>query len=103
MGLGLITVDTNRLDAAARQVSDYADQYEAEYRALYKTVNELQASFDGKDYQAFREKVQGFEDDFQRMTKLMRDYADYLKKTAQTYRDTQQNIVGQASRLSTGN
>lgn len=103
MAQGKIIVETSRLDSTANQVSSLADQYEQEYGALYGTVTELRNAWDGKDNVAYTDQIEGFRDDFQRMTKLMRQYAEYLHKTAEAYRATQEEIAAQAKQLSQGN
>lgn len=102
MAQGKIIVETSRLDSTATQVDRLADQYEGEYGALFATVRELQNAWGGEDNVAFTNQIEGFRDDFQRMTRLMRDYADYLRKAADSYRSTQDNIAAQAKNLSQG-
>lgn len=103
MAQGKIIVETSRLDSTANQVSNLADQYEQEYGALYGTVTELRSAWDGKDNVAYTDQIEGFRDDFQRMTKLMRQYAEYLRKTAEAYRATQEEIASDVKKLSQGN
>ena len=62
----------------------------------------MQSAWAGEDNTAFTNQIEGFRDDFERMTKLMRDYAAYLRKAAQAYRDTQDNVAKQAQTLSQG-
>ncbi len=102
MAQGKIVVETSRLDATARQVDTLADQYETEYKALFGTVRDLKNAWDGEDNVAFTTQIEGFRDDFQRMTKLMRDDAAYLRKAAESYRTTQDNVAAKAKTLSQG-
>lgn len=102
MAQGKIIVETSRLDSTAAQVDRLADQYESEYGALFGTVQDLQNAWSGEDNVAFTNQIEGFRDDFQRMTRLMRDYADYLRKAAESYRTTQDNIAAKAKTLSQG-
>ena len=103
MAQGKIVVDTSRLDAAANKVDQLADSYESEYGALYNSVQELQSAYSGEDNVAFTNQIEGFRDDFARMTKLMREYSQFLRKTANTYRETRAAIAGKAKTLPTGN
>lgn len=84
MAQGKIIVETSRLNSTASQVDRLADQYESEYGSLFGTVRELQNAWAGEDNIAFTNQIEGFRDDFQRMTKLMRDYAAYLRILMQT-------------------
>ncbi len=103
MAQGKIIVETSRLDSTANHVDELAETYEREYNALFGTVTELQEAWGGEDNVAFTNQIAGFRDDFQRMTKLMRDYAAYLRKAAESYRTTQDDIAAQAKTLSQGN
>jgi len=103
MAQGKIIVDTSRLDSTATQVDSLADQYEREYGSLFETVRDLQNAWGGEDNVAFTSQIEGFRDDFQRMTRLMREYASYLRKVADSYRTTQDNIAAKAKTLPQGN
>ena len=102
MAQGKIIVETARLDSTAERVDRLADSYEREYGALFTTVQNLQNAWTGEDNVAFTTQIEGFRDDFQRMTRLMRDYAEYLRKAAAAYRDTQDNVANSAKTLSQG-
>lgn len=102
MARGKIITDTSRLDSTAAKVESLAGDYEREYNALFKTVGDLKSAWDGKDNVAFTTQIEGFRDDFQRMTRLMRDYAEYLKKAAAAYRATQDELEKKAKTLTQG-
>ena len=44
-------------------------------------------------------QIHGFEKDFQQMAALMREYASFLKYSAKTYRQTQEERMQMARRL----
>lgn len=102
MAQGKIIVETSRLDSTAGQVERLADQYKSEYDSLFGTVRDLQNAWSGEDNVAFTNQIEGFRDDFQRMERLMRDYAAYLRKVAESYRNTQDNVAAKAKTLSQG-
>ena len=103
MARGQIIVETTELDRTANQVEELANTYKSTYGALFTTVQELQNSWAGEDNTAFTTQIEGFRNDFENMERLMRDYADYLRRTAESYRSTQDSLVNQAkSTLSTG-
>lgn len=83
-------------------MEDLANTYNTNYTALFATIQEMQNAWAGVDNTAFTNQIEGFRDDFQRMEKLMRDYAAYLRKSAATYRDTQNSIAQSAKTLSQG-
>ena len=103
MAQGKIIVETSRLDSTADQVDRLAEEYESEYGSLFNTVRDLQNAWSGEDNVAFTNQIEGFRDDFQRMTRLMRDYAEYLRKAAASYRETQDSVAAKAKTLSQGN
>lgn len=62
----------------------------------------LRARFCSSTYsrnEAFINQIAGFKDDFAKMHTLMLNYADYLRKSAKAYRETQQNVITQARSL----
>ncbi|MFR4217502.1 MAG: WXG100 family type VII secretion target [[Clostridium] innocuum] len=92
-----IQVDPARLDSAVGQI---------EQRPC--TTKELPPFISGgggdghgwqEGYQAFVSQIQGFEKDFQQMAALMREYAAFLKLSAKTYRQTQDERAQMARRL----
>ena len=102
MARGQIIVETSQLDSVARQVEELANTYQSNYNELFRIVQDLQNAWGGTDNMAFTDQIEGFRDDFQRMEALMRDYAAYLRKSATTYRDTQNSIAQSAKNLSQG-
>lgn len=102
MARGQIIVETAQLDSTASRVEQLAGDYRSEYTSLFSLIASLKSSWDGEDNVAFTNQIEGFRDDFQRMEQLMRDYAAYLRKAAQTYRDTQDSVAAQAKTLSQG-
>ena len=102
MGLGLITVETERLDQVAGQVEGYADDYLKAYNELFTIVKDMKEAWDGKDNVAYTTQIEGFRNDFEKMKSLMDDYANFLTKSANTYRETQESIASRAKTLSQG-
>ncbi|MBQ2745336.1 MAG: WXG100 family type VII secretion target [Lachnospiraceae bacterium] len=101
MARGQITVETTQLDSVAEKVEGYADSYLREYTSLYSLVTDMQSAWAGVDNTAYTAQIEGFKDDFQKMEKLMRDYAAFLKQTAAKYRAAQADIKTQAQQLAT--
>ena len=91
-----IQVDPARLDSAAGQIEQQTLSYE---KNLFQEVAAMGSGWQGKDNQAFVSQIQGFEKDFQQMAALMREYAAFLKLSAKTYRQTQDERAQMARRL----
>ena len=87
-----IQVDPARLDSAAGQIEQQTLSYEKNYRRLFQEVAAMGSGWQGKE-------IQGFEKDFQQMAALMREYAAFLKLSAKTYRQTQDERAQMARRL----
>lgn len=88
-----IKVTTEDLRNAASNVDNLAMEYNKEYIALLQDVETLTSTdYTGDDATAFRNQVEGFREDFNKMKQLMNEYADYLRQAASTYEDTQANV-----------
>lgn len=98
MAQGKIIVETAQLDAASAKVGELAGTYKGEYEKLYKLVEELQASWAGADNTAYTTQIEGFRNDFENMEHIVRDYADFLRKTSSGYKTTQNYIKDGAER-----
>ncbi|WP_010676861.1 MULTISPECIES: WXG100 family type VII secretion target [Bacillaceae] len=94
-----ITVDPAKLDTAATRIDQQSADYERLYKALYTEVEGMGAAWQGTDNLAYVSQIKGFMDDFQKMTNLMRQYSEFLKLSSKTYRETQNEVVNQARRL----
>ena len=96
-----IMVEPDRLDAAASGIEEANRDYDRTYEAIYEEVDRLSASWQGKDNMAFTSQIRAFESDLQQISIIMRQYADFLRNSARAYRETQDEIYTQASRLRT--
>ena len=95
----VIEVTPDQLDLTAGTIENLAADYQAQYNALYNETNAMASSWQGKDNIAYINQINGFEDDLAKMHDLMIAYADYLRKTAKAYRDTQNAIEDAAKKL----
>lgn len=94
-----IQVTPELLESAASKIEGLAGEYKSQYDALYDETNAMAATWNGKDNVAFVDQIAGFKDDFAKMYNLMLNYADFLRKSAKAYRDTQNTIVAEAKKL----
>lgn len=94
-----IVVDPAQLDSTAAQIENQAADYEQIFNQLFSEVGALGSAWQGKDNQAYVQQIEGFRDDLQQMAQLMRDYAEFLKTSAKTYRDTQESVASGAKSL----
>ena len=94
-----IQVTPETLTTTAGLIEELADEYKAQYEQLYKETGNMAAAVKGKFNQAFIEQIDDFRDDFQKMYQLMKDYAEFLRKSAKAYEDTQNTLVSEARKL----
>ncbi len=94
-----IQVTPEQLESAAGRIEGLAADYKTQYDSLYSETNAMASTWNGKDNVAFVDQIAGFKDDFQKMHTLMLNYADFLRKSAKAYRDTQDTVVSEARKL----
>ena len=94
-----IQVSPEQLESAAGRIESLAADYKTQYDQLYSETNAMASTWNGKDNTAFVDQIAGFKDDFEKMHTLMLNYADFLRKSAKAYRDTQDTVVSEARKL----
>lgn len=94
-----IQVTPEMLESTAGKIEGLAGEYKSQYDALYDETNAMASTWNGKDNIAFVDQIAGFKDDFAKMHTLMLNYADFLRKSAKAYRDTQDTVVAEAKKL----
>ena len=81
---------------------EQADQdYQRIYHNLYSEIDKMGNAWQGKDNVAFANRIKSFEDDFRQISLIMREYAQFLKNSARSYEDIQEELYSQANRLRT--
>lgn len=94
-----IIVEPDRLEATASRIEEAKSSYDLTYKSIYSEVDKLATSWQGKDNTAFCEQLKGYEDDFQQISIIMSQYANFLRNSAKGYRETQDELYSQAIRL----
>ncbi len=94
-----IQVTPEQLETAAGTIEGLSADYKTQYDQLYTETSAMAATWSGKDNTAFVDQISGFKDDFEKMHTLMLNYADFLRKSAKAYRDTQDTVVTEARKL----
>ena len=96
---GDIRVDTGEVRSTARQLTQLADDYDALYKEVLGKMSETSATWQGLDSEAFREQVEGFRDDFQKMKEEINDYAAFPLQSADAYERRQEETRQEAKTL----
>ena len=95
-----IAVEPTRLEACAGQIEQLRQEVERKVARLYERVELMAANtWIGRDNLAFTTQIQGYQDDFRRVELLMQQYSEFLKASARSYRQMQEELAAQASRL----
>lgn len=94
-----IEVTPELLESTAGKIEGLAAEYETQYETLYNETNAMATSWSGKDNVAFTDQIAGFKNDFQKMHSLMLQYAEFLRKSAKAYRETQETVATEARKL----
>lgn len=94
-----IQVTPEQMESTAGRIESLAADYQSQYNQLYTETNAMASTWDGKDNRAFTDQIAGFKDDFEKMHTLMLNYADFLRKSAKVYRDTQNSVMAEARKL----
>lgn len=94
-----IFADPQQLESTASLMEQQVMEYERLYQQLYMEVDKMQAAWKGKDNLAYTDQIRNFSTDFQNMKLLMQEYVAFLKKSAELYADTQNELVQKARLL----
>jgi len=83
-----IKMTPKELFDAANKIVNAAADYQADYKSLISTVDDLcTTAYIGEDANLFKQKVDSFQTKYEAMYNLMGAYAEYLKNTAQAMLD----------------
>jgi len=94
-----IIVEPDRLDDTAAKIEQANQEYEHIYKSLYNEVDKMSGAWSGKDNLAYSNQIKSYEDNFRQISITMRQYADFLRSSARSYRETQDELTNQAARL----
>lgn len=94
-----IYVQPEELEASAGKMESHNDEYLSNMMQLFSTVETLGATWQGKDNLAYTNAISKLETDFRQLSHLCMQYADFLKSSASAYRQTQDELFEQASRI----
>ncbi len=94
-----ISVEPQQVLKVAERVDASNDDYQRLYRDLYAKVDLLAGVWKGKDNVAFVEEIRSYESNFQRISIIMRQYSDFLRRSISAYEGTQNELYTQARQL----
>jgi WXG100 family type VII secretion target len=94
-----IDVTPAELENQSGHVTEKVDDYKRLYERLISEVNNLDTKWKGEGNKAYANQITSFRPQFEKLEKVLRNYAEFLMKAANVYRQTEENIVGNASKL----
>ena len=97
-------VTTEQLVASSAKLEDKTARYNSEWAKLYTELQSLKSTqWQGIASDTFNSKLEAYRNDFEEMSKVLMEYAQYLKTAADNYVKTEEAIKDAASNLYTGN
>lgn len=94
-----ILVEPAVLENSSSSMETLNDQYREAYERLYQSVEMLSSAWQGADNTAFINQINGYKEDFKRISLLLSQYSEFLQSSAHAYRQTQTELAQQAARL----
>lgn len=94
-----ITVEPEQLESCAARMDQKNQDYTHNYQELFNAIDAMSAAWQGKDNTAFTSQISKFQGDFRQLSLLCTQYADFLRSSARSYRDTQDELTSQAGYL----
>ncbi len=94
-----IVVDPSRLENNAGRIDQEIQDYTRQIKQLMEEVEKMKSAWQGKDNIAFTNRIYEFESDFKQVTILCQQYLEFLRVSARSYREIQEELVAQANRI----
>ena len=90
------------LEKSATNIEAKAGEFATTYKSIYTAVSDLNVSYKGEASQAFNQKIQSYQNDFEAAKKALDNYVEFLRKYAADMKNNENNLKQAASSLSTG-
>ncbi|MFV0380142.1 MAG: WXG100 family type VII secretion target [Anaerorhabdus sp.] len=94
-----IYVDPVTLERNSTRIDQLTQDYKKQIKMLIDEVEKMRAAWQGSDNQAFTNKIYSFESDFNQVAILCDQYSEFLRISARSYRDIQDELVAQANKI----
>lgn len=95
-------VETTELRNSAQQIEDKTSRYEAEYAKIYSEIANLRVNWKGQSSDIFNKQLEGYRNDFEELSKILRGYSEFLKATAERIDRTENALKDAAGNLFVG-
>ncbi len=94
-----IYVDPICLENNAAKIEQEVLEYTRQIQLLMEEVERMKTAWQGKDNIAFTNRIYSFETDFKQVKILCQQYSEFLRTSARSYREIQEELVAQANRI----
>ncbi|MBR2759574.1 MAG: WXG100 family type VII secretion target [Solobacterium sp.] len=94
-----IQVEPEQLEACAARIEESNQDYIRAYTQLFESVDTMKTGWQGKDNTAFSNQISRYQSDFREMSVLCGQYAEFLRNSAKSYRQVQDDLASQANAL----
>ena len=97
-----LRVTPEQLDSVRQQIEGLISNYQSIKNKITQTVDNLTQIWQGEAQAQYAQRVHGFDDDFENLFNLLNHYTAYLDNASRNYKNTEENIKGNAQSLSIG-
>jgi len=94
-----IDIKPELLRQTVTQMNGYAEEYAAAFGVLYTHVDRMRSEWQGVDNQEYTAQITAFRPHLENLKKLMDDYAEFLRTSANLFDETQREIKTKAGTL----
>ncbi len=88
-----ISVEVEQLESCAARMEEKNQDYLRNCNALFEAVDTMSNAWIGEDNTAFTSRISSYESDFHQLHVLGNEYIDFLRNSAKSYRNTQQELT----------
>ncbi len=97
-----LKIDTVEVEKISTSMEKLIQKYQNNYKVVYNNATEMSKYWDGDAKKTYLQKLAGFENDFERMVKVLTNYSQKLALIAKRYNEAEMNAKNLASKLSVG-
>lgn len=94
-----IYVDPARLANESKQMLSKAQEYEQLYLEMYQKIDAMGAAWKGADNTEYVGRINSYKSVLQGMKNHMEEYSEFLQRSSELYKKTQNDIVAHARTL----
>ncbi|MDR1913956.1 MAG: WXG100 family type VII secretion target [Clostridiales bacterium] len=98
-----LKVTPEQLRTEASHVDSEISQVNAVVTKIYNVKNTLLGcGYKAESAQKYGQRMDGFQNDFTNLSKLLQQYSEYLRSAAQRYENNEKDLVARAGKLEIG-